>query len=120
MRIVTLSISLAVALTLAACGKKEETAPAAPAASASSTPAAPAGAIGVAECDNFLAKYEACLADKVPASARAALQQSLEATRAGWKQAVATPGGTEALKSACAQMRETSRASLQAYGCTDF
>lgn len=140
MRNLPLSLSLCVAMALAACGKKEESAPvAAPAAStpaasapAASTPAptpaaepaapatASASGIGVAECDDFLAKYEACLADKVPESARAALQQSLEATRSGWKQAMATPGGADALKTACIQMRDTSRASLQAYGCTDF
>ena len=130
MRNLPLTLSLCAALALAACGKKEDAAPAAstPAPAAAQTPApastAPAAtttaAIGVAECDDFLTKYEACLADKVPASARTALQQSLDATRAGWKQAVATPGGAEALKSACTQMRDTSRASLQAYGCTDF
>lgn len=135
MRNLPLSLSLCVAMALAACGKKEESAPApAPAAStpaasapAAATPApapapvaASANSLGVAECDDFLAKYEACLADKVPESARAALQQSLEATRAGWKQAIATPGGADALKTACTQMRDTSRASLQAYGCTDF
>jgi hypothetical protein len=95
--------------------------PADPTAATTDTtaPAASPAPIGVPECDDYLTKYEACLAAHVPAESRAALQQSLDATRAGWQQAVAS-GGKDSLAAACTQMRESARASLQAYGCTDF
>ncbi len=132
MRIPVLMLCLCSTLALAACGKKDEPAVATPPATTpATTPAAAtpvvappavasADSVGVAECDDYLAKYQACLADKVPESARAALQQSLDATRAGWAQAAASPGGREGLKSACEQMVAASRQSMQAYGCTDF
>lgn len=131
MRIATIALPFCAAVLLAACGKDEPASSAptaaspsdAPAASAPPPPSAPApsaNSVGVAECDDFLTKYEACLADHVPESARAALQQSLNATRAGWVQAAATPAGRDSLKAACEQMRTTSRQSLQAYGCSDL
>lgn len=140
MRTTILAVSLLAALALTACKKEEPAAttsepapaPAAPATTAPApAPATPAptptepvasstGDIGVAECDDFLAKYEACLSDKVPEAARATLQQSLNATRDGWRQAAATPAGRDGLKTACEQARTAARPSLQTYGCTDF
>ena len=143
MQRLSLVLVLAATLALAACNK-EEAAPAADTAPVA-TPAAPppadpipatpppadpdpttvstdmpaAAPLGVAECDDYLTKYEACLAAHVPAESREALRQSLDATRAGWAQAI-TAGGAASLAAACTQMRESARASLQAYGCTDF
>lgn len=113
---------LLAALGLAACGKSEQ-----PATTASTTPAAtppaastnPTSSTGVAECDDYLAKYEACLAAKVPAAAQAALKQSLATTRDVWKQTLAA-GGKDALKASCEMARNASRPSMQAYGCSDF
>ena len=110
-------IALLAALGLAACSKSEP--PVATSAAPAATPAS-ASRTGVAECDDYLAKYEACLAAKVPESARAMLSQSLDATRASWNQVLATPGGKDALKTSCVAARDASRASLQAYGCADF
>lgn len=138
-----LLVAALIAVAFSACQKQEPAAPApapasepappaetaaAPAPEAAPVPAeaAPAenlpatGAIGVAECDDYLAKYEACVADKVPEAARASLEASLDATRAAWAQAVATPGGRDSLAAACKSMHESSRPSMQAYGCTDF
>ena len=71
------------------------------------------------ECDNYLTKYEACISAHVPAASQAALKQSLDATRAGWKQAI-DAGGKSSLAAACTTMTESARTSLKAYGCTDF
>jgi hypothetical protein len=137
MRISTLTLCLCATLTLAACNKTDEPAtptpaPTTPTTAPATTPAAPpaatptpapsasSAAIGVAQCDDYLTKYEACLTGKVPESSRAALQQSLDATRAGWAQAAATPEGRAGLASACDQMISAARQSMQAYGCTDF
>lgn len=136
MRTTILAVSLLAALALTACKKDEPAtanepapAPAEPAttapapatpAPAPAAPVASTGDIGVAECDDFLVKYEACLSDKVPEAARATLQQSLNATRDGWRQAAATPAGRDGLKTACEQARTAARPSMQTYGCTDF
>ena len=138
------SLALAVLATLAlgACRKDQDatTTPAAeapvaaapaaetPAAAPVATPEAPAAvpavaatgeSLGIPECDDYLTKYQACVSDKVPEASRAALEQSLQMTRDGWKQAIAA-GGKDQLAAACTTMREQSRASMTAYGCTDF
>ncbi len=119
MRTIAPVTTLLAVLVLAACGKSETpaTSSATPTATSSSSTAS---RTGVAECDDYLAKYEACLAAKVPESAHAMLRQSLDATRAGWKQVLASPGGKDALRTSCVAARDATRASLQAYGCTDF
>ena len=105
---------------LVACSKTEQpaTTPAAN-SSAAATPTATRTSTGVAECDDYLAKYQACLAAKVPTAAQAALEQSLATTRDVWKQTLAA-GGKDALKASCEMARNASRPSMQAYGCTDF
>ncbi|MBX7186839.1 MAG: hypothetical protein K1Y01_16980 [Vicinamibacteria bacterium] len=118
-------LSLAVAMTVA-CGEAQapaKTAPAAaPAATQAPVAAAPAAAaapeFGVAECDDYLAKYVACVDSKVPEAARAALRQSLDQTKAQWKQAASTPEGKNGLAMACKQMTETAKTSMTAYGCS--
>ncbi len=95
--------------------------PAAPAPAPTQPVAAPtASSIGVAECDDYLNKYEACVNGKVPEAARASLKQSLDATRGAWKSAAATPAGKEGLASACKQAYDASKAAMSQYGCTDF
>ena len=146
-RQLSLVLAITATLALAACQKEEAAAPTADtAAPAESTPAAepapepatapatastamaPADAaatastgksLGVPECDDYLTKYEACISAHVPAASQAALQQSLDATRAGWKQAI-DAGGKDSLAAACKTMTDSARASLKAYGCTDF
>lgn len=95
-------------------------APAAAAPAMAAAPAAGADSIGIAECDDYLTKYQACVESKVPEGSRAALKLSLDQTRAGWRTALASPGGKDALGAACKQMRDASKASMAAYGCTDF
>lgn len=112
---------LAVGATIA-CGEAQAPARTAPAAAPAATPAAPppaaAAEFGVAECDDYMTKYAACIDSKVPEAARAALRQSLDQTKAQWKQAASTPEGRSGLAMACKQMTETARASMTAYGCS--
>jgi len=116
-------VSLAVAVAVA-CGEAQAPAKTAPAAAPAATQApaaapAPSGAaFGVAECDDYMAKYLACVDSKVPEAARAALRQSLEQTKVQWTQAASTPQGKAGLAMACKQMTETSKAAMAAYGCT--
>lgn len=121
-RTIKTALSLALALALSAC--QQQSAPPA-ATSTNAKPATPpastaADSIGVAECDNYLSKYEACLNSKVPAESRAAMKQGLDQTRSAWKSALSTPGGKEGLASACKQMLDSAKTSMSAFGCTDF
>jgi len=118
--------ALCLVLALGAC--QQQSAPTAtpaasvPAAAPARTAAAPATAdsVGVPECDDYLNKYQACVDSKVPEAARAALKQSLDQTRGAWRTALANPGAKEGLATACKQARDATRASMSAYGCTDF
>jgi len=78
---------------------------------------AAADSVGVAECDSYLAAYETCLKDKVPAAARDLMKSSFESTRASWRQAAATPEGRAGLATACKTARDTARQAMASYGC---
>jgi len=107
---------LALVLALGACQKQDGAVPA-----KTDTAAAPtADSIGVAECDDYLKRYEACVASKVPDSVKGTLKQSLDQTRAAWKSAAATDAGKQGLAMACKQAYDASKASMQQYGCSDF
>lgn len=73
--------------------------------------------VGVAECDGYLATYETCLKEKVPAAARDLMNSSFESTRASWRQAAATPEGRAGLAAACKTARDTARQAMASYGC---
>lgn len=73
--------------------------------------------VGVPECDDYIAKYEACVSDKVPAAAQASMKQSLQTMKASWKQAAATPAGKAGLAQGCAQAAAAAKTAMGAYGC---
>jgi hypothetical protein len=75
--------------------------------------------VGVAECDDFIAKYEACLSGKVPAQAKASFEQSLAQWRKSWRDAAATPQGKASLAQACKMISDQTKQSMKPYGC-DF
>lgn len=74
--------------------------------------------IGVPECDQFIANYEACLNDKVPAASREKFQTGLAEWRAAWKRLAANPQGKTMLETACKNAAEQTRAQMKAYNCT--
>lgn len=89
-----------------------------PATTATTATAAASGeSIGVAECDQYLAAYESCLKDKVPAAARDMMKTSFESTRASWRQAAATAEGRAGLATACKSARDAARQAMSSYGC---
>ena len=73
--------------------------------------------IGVPECDDFIAKYEACVSSKVPEAARAQFRKALRQWRESWRKLAANPQGRATLASACKQAAEQQAAALKAYGC---
>jgi predicted metalloprotease with PDZ domain len=73
--------------------------------------------VGIADCDEFIEKYERCVKSKVPESARNIFSENLESMRANWRAAAATPKGRAALTQGCRSALEQARASLSTYGC---
>ena len=73
--------------------------------------------IGVAECDEYIEKYEMCITEKVPEAQRAMLKTSFEAQRKSFKDAAATPQGKAGLAQGCKQALEAAKASTSAWGC---
>lgn len=116
-------------VALSGCGQKEQTAvPASDAkqpvkASVVATPAAaPAAAadgdkVGIAECDAYIAKYEACIKDKVPAAAQAAMKTSFDAQRKAWRDAAKNADSRATLAAACTQANTLAKQAMSAYGC---
>ncbi|MBS2012398.1 MAG: hypothetical protein JST00_05910 [Deltaproteobacteria bacterium] len=71
-----------------ACSKKEEAS------------GGGGNSIGVAECDEYIAKYQKCI-DKMPAAAKSTAEQGFKAQVDAWKTSAATPQGKAALKTGC-------------------
>ncbi|HZT57013.1 MAG TPA: hypothetical protein VFA21_00160 [Pyrinomonadaceae bacterium] len=100
---------LLLALALGACASSTQ--------ATSGTTAGSGDKIGVAECDSYLEKYETCLNDKVPESARAMMRSSFEQTRKSWKDLAATPQGRNGLAQACKMADDSAKQAMSAYGC---
>jgi hypothetical protein len=73
----------------------------------------------VPECDDYLAKYEACVSGKIPEAARSQYNSSLEQTRKSWRTLAANPQTKAALAQTCKSATESARQSLKSFGC-DF
>lgn len=57
--------------------------------------------IGVAECDEYFDKMEACLG-KMPAEAKGAMEEAMKGNRTAWKDAAKAGGAQkDALKTGC-------------------
>ncbi len=110
---------LAISVAAACSGSKSpEAKSAAPAAPAAAQPAvASADSVGVPECDEYIQKWEACVAGKVPEAARAQMKAAFDQTRAAWKQAAANPQAKQGLAMGCKQALDVAKQSLAAYNC---
>jgi len=138
---VTLALSISCALLLAACGGADSntngtsntgnankavnsTSTTSPTNTGSSTTTTTTTTtsgekIGVAECDDFIAKYEACISGKVPAEGRAQWNAALSQWRTQWKQLADNPQTRASLAQACKMAADQSKTSMKPYGC-DF
>lgn len=79
---------------------------------------ASADKIGVPECDEFIANYDACVSGKVPETVRAQFKTGMEQWRSSWKKLAENPQTKGTLANVCKQTVETARASMKAYNCT--
>lgn len=74
-------------------------------------------AIGVVQCDEYLAKVAACINEKVPEAQRLQLRTDVSAEYATWKEALANPTHRAALPQACTIAQELARDEYARYGC---
>jgi hypothetical protein len=74
--------------------------------------------IGVPECDDFIAAYDACVSGKVPEAARAQYKTAIAQWRSSWSKLAENPQTKPTLAAACKQSAEQARASMKNYGCT--
>ena len=75
--------------------------------------------VGVAECDEYIKKYEACLtsiAAKAP-QAQPGLKTAFDAQRKGFKDMAANPQTKATLPATCKQAMDSTKQSTTAYGC---
>ena len=84
----------------------------------STAPATMAEKIGVPECDDFIAKYDACITNHVPEAARAQYKTSIEQWRTSWHKLAANPQTKTTLAAACKTAVEQARTSMKTYNCT--
>jgi hypothetical protein len=75
--------------------------------------------IGVAACDDFLTKYDACLGSKVPEAQRAMYKASVDQMRKTWTDTAKNPSFKSALESSCkAGVEQLKTALSTSFGCT--
>jgi hypothetical protein len=74
--------------------------------------------VGVAACDEFLAKYEACVSTKVPAVQQTSFKGMIDQMRASWTTLAKTPEAKPQLEAACKGAIEQVKPMLQPHGCT--
>lgn len=86
-------------------------------ADAPKTDVAAGDKIGVAECDDFLEKYEACIMTNAPEAARAGFKSSMEQWRSSWKQLASNPQTKSTLTAACKQTMESAKQSTASFSC---
>jgi len=91
-------------------------------APSSSTPGAASASsddkIGVPECDDFIAKYDACVSNKVPEVVRAQYKDAIARWRTEWRKQANDPATRGHLAAACKQAAEQQNAALKSFGCS--
>jgi hypothetical protein len=103
-------IFVVLALGAALACEREDTAT--PTSTSSAT-----GTIGVAECDDYLTKYDECVSRKAPAADRTALRESVAQMRTSWQEAARNPAVRRGLASGCSRALEAAKQTLVAYQC---
>lgn len=101
--------------TNTATGTSDKPATATPASDTASTTG---DKIGVPECDDFIAKYDACVSNKVPELVRAQYKDAIARWRSEWRRMANDPGTRGQLAAACKQAAEQQNTALKSFGCS--
>lgn len=73
--------------------------------------------VGVAECDEFLDQYQACVDQHVSGEAQASFTASMNQWRDTWRQLAKDPATRETLATMCPQTKEQVKNAMAAYNC---
>lgn len=103
-----MTLVLGAALLVSACGSESD--------KAEGAAVAGSGAVGVAECDAYITKYESCLS-KMPAEAAEASKTGLNMMVDGWKKSLEGGVDKKSLGQGCKMADDNSKASMTAMGC---
>jgi hypothetical protein len=76
-----------------------------------------ADSTGIAACDDFFAKYEACIKDKAPADKHAAAPSALDPTRQPVIQMGKDPATKPQAESVCTQIMASVKPHMTEIGC---
>jgi hypothetical protein len=80
--------------------------------------AAQAQSTGIAACDDFLTKYDACVSSKIPAEQSAMYKTQIDQTRKAWLDMAKNPSTKATMEASCKQTMDATKAALTAYGCS--
>ncbi len=85
--------------------------------SADAGTAATTSAVGIAECDEYLAKVYRCIATHVPSDRKKPLEDALSRNRIAWAAMAANPGTRPALGDSCRLALQTAQTTMQSFSC---
>jgi hypothetical protein len=86
------------------------------AATSSSSAATSAEKIGVAECDEFIAKYQTCITDHIPEAQKTQYRENIDAWQKSWRQ-LANQTAKETLAMTCKRHILQAREGMKSFGC---
>ena len=72
---------------------------------------------GLADCDTFITRYEACVTTRVPAGSQAALKAQIDLWRSEWVKMAKDPATRPVLEGVCKSTMQQIRASVKTLGC---
>lgn len=73
--------------------------------------------VGIAECDDFIAKYEACISSSVPEAQKRQHQENIDALRNSWRQLAVNTGAKDTLTLMCKRQVVQARDSMKEFNC---
>ena len=74
--------------------------------------------VGILQCDDYLAKVNICIHERVPVDKRAALAAEAHKMFTTWKEAAANPEHRATLPQACSITHDVAKEELARYGCS--
>jgi hypothetical protein len=72
---------------------------------------------GVAECDDYIQKYFACVSSRFPRLQQEVMVKALATTVDAWRRAAATSAGRQSMAQACKTALAAARKAMKAYNC---
>ena len=72
--------------------------------------------IGIPECDDFIAKYNACISDHVPEAKKGEYKENIDAFARTWKQLM-TNSDQKTVAAACKRHSDLARENMKPFGC---